>query len=226
MHIVFLGDSLVWGKYGGNFVTAVADAMPDLQISNAGVGGDTVVNLLRRVDDVLEKYEPDMIVTSVGGNDAVSHYMPKVRSYYKQAKGLDEDLVTPDIYEATYRELIAQIQLNFVQVAVLLTPTEYNVKLIEARQEYNTIAQDVAESMNVPYLDLAQHYYPEKPVERGDVDMGFILDIGKRSSSGWVEFETERAKWGYTYTFDGMHILPKTAQEFATHIVPFLRDNI
>ena len=53
MKITFLGDSLTWGGYGGNFVEYVADQLPDHTIVNAGVGGDTVINLLRRLDEVL-----------------------------------------------------------------------------------------------------------------------------------------------------------------------------
>ena len=86
--IAFLGDSLTWGGYGGNFVDVVRERMPDHTIINAGVGGDTVVNLMRRVDEVLETHEPDTIFVMVGGNDATSYSMPKTRGYYKKAREL------------------------------------------------------------------------------------------------------------------------------------------
>ena len=43
MRIVFLGDSLTWGQYGGDFVAEVAKRLPEHETLNAGVGGDTVV---------------------------------------------------------------------------------------------------------------------------------------------------------------------------------------
>jgi lysophospholipase L1-like esterase len=86
MRIVFLGDSLTWGGYGGNFVDAVQKQMPEHEIINAGVAGDTVVNLLRRVENVLTETKPDALFVMVGGNDATSYSQPKTRGYYRKVK--------------------------------------------------------------------------------------------------------------------------------------------
>ena len=59
MRIIFLGDSLTWGGYGGNFVDVVAQLMPEHDIINAGVGGDTAINIERRLDDELAEHQPD-----------------------------------------------------------------------------------------------------------------------------------------------------------------------
>ena len=61
MRIVFLGDSLTWGGYGGDFVAEVAARLPEHAILNAGVGGDTVINLLRRVDEIVVTMEQEAI---------------------------------------------------------------------------------------------------------------------------------------------------------------------
>lgn len=226
MRIVFLGDSLTWGGYGGNFVQHVAQLMPQHEIVNAGVGGDTVINLLRRVESVIEDNEPDVMFVMVGGNDATSYRMPATRGYYRKAKQIENGIVTPDDYEAAYRDLLTQIQLNFVQVFVGLAPTEYSRELVEARSQYNEGARRIAESLNVPVLDLDAIFTPQNPIEREPVNLQFIQDIGSRASSGWNNFEEERLKWGYTYTFDGMHLLPATAQKFAQHIVSFLENEL
>jgi lysophospholipase L1-like esterase len=223
MKIVFLGDSLVWGQYGGDFVAYVANALPQHSVINEGVGGDTVANLLARVEDVLDTHQPDIMVINVGGNDAVSHSMPAVHAYYRQAKGIEGGAITPDDYRMTYRELLTQIQLNYVQPMVMLSPTEYNAHLIQVRQQYNDIARDVAHSLNVPTINITQHFPIQQPVERPDVDMGFILDIGKKSRAGWRNYDEERTRWGYQYTFDGMHLLPETAPRFADIIVHALQ---
>jgi lysophospholipase L1-like esterase len=86
MRIVFLGDSLTWGGYGGNFVDEVQKQMPEYEIINAGEGGETVINLLRRVEDVLTEHKPDAMFVMVGGNDATSYSQPKTRGYYRKAK--------------------------------------------------------------------------------------------------------------------------------------------
>jgi len=226
MRIVFLGDSLTWGGYGGNYVNHVAEALPEHEIINAGVGGDTVVNLLRRLDDVLEKHSPDAMFVMVGGNDSTSYAMPKTRGYYRKAKELEEGMVTPEQFESTYRELLLQLQVKHVQAFVGVAPTEYSRELVEAKQEYNQRARSVAESLNIPVLDLDTPFTPAQPIERDEVDIGFIQQIGSRGSSGWNDYESEREKWGYTYTFDGMHLLPSAAEEFAQHIVEFLQQEL
>ncbi|MCA9912641.1 MAG: hypothetical protein KC496_04815 [Anaerolineae bacterium] len=223
MRIVFLGDSLTWGGYGGNFVDQVAQRLPEYEIINAGVGGDTVVNLLRRLDIVLETHAPDAVFVMVGGNDATSYTMPKTQGYYRKAKQLEEGMVTPEEFETTYRELLLQLQVNLVQALVGIAPTEYSAELIQAKQAYNARARQVAQALNIPVLDLDTPFTPENPIERPEVDIAFIQQIGDRSRSGWNDYESERARWGYTYTFDGMHILPSTAEAFAERIIAFLR---
>ncbi|MGJ3239739.1 MAG: SGNH/GDSL hydrolase family protein [Anaerolineae bacterium] len=226
MQIAFLGDSLTWGGYGGNFVQAVAEQLPNHEIINAGEGGDTVVNLLRRLDTVLEKHSPDAMFVMVGGNDANSYAVPQIRGYYKKAKQLDEGMVTPGQFEETYRELLQQLQLNFIQPLVGLAPTEYSREIVEAKREYNQRARSVADSLNIPILDLDAIYTPDNPIEREPITIQYIQQIGANWNSGWDKFEEERAKWGYTYTFDGLHIMPEMGMAFAKHIVAFLQKHL
>ncbi len=226
MRVIFLGDSLTWGGYGGNFVTHVVEQLPEHTIINAGVAGDTVINLLRRVDEVIAEHTPDAMFVMVGGNDAVSYLYPAVRPYYQSTKKLEHGMVSPDDFTSAYRDLLQHIQLQFVQPLVGLAPTEYNSELVQLREIYHTRTREVAESLNIPMLDLAAAFTPQQPIQRAGVDLAFIRQIGERSRTGWNDYETERQKWGYTYTFDGMHLLPAAAEQFAEKIVPFLRDHL
>lgn len=226
MKIMFLGDSLTWGGYGGNFVDEVAKKMPEHVIINEGVGGDTVINLLRRLETVIAAHRPDTIFVMVGGNDSTSYTMPATRPYYRKAKELEEGFVSPQAFETNYRELLHQIQLAYIQPLVGIAPTEYNKALVEAKQAYNKIMRQIAEKMNIPLLDLDSPFTPKEPIEREPVNIKFIQDIGANVAKGFNDFEAERVKWGYHYTFDGMHILPQTAIKFADLIVPFLKTHV
>lgn len=226
MRLVFLGDSLTWGEYGGSFVRQVAAQMAEHDISNAGEAGDTVVNLLRRLESVIAEHIPDAMFVMVGGNDAISYTVPAVRPYYQTVKKLDNGRVTPETYASAYRELLTQLQLHYIHPLIGLAPAEYNRELVAARQRYNTLAREVADSLNIPVLDLATPFTPAAPIDREPVTMTFIRQIGERVRSGWHDYETERARWGYTYTFDGMHLTPEAAKEFAALIVPFLREHL
>lgn len=226
MKIVFLGDSLTWGEYGGNFVDVVAKQLPNHDIINAGVGGDTVINLYQRYESVIEDHEPDVIFVMVGGNDAASYTMPDTRIYYRSNKKIPDGIVTPELFERTYRNLLTELQLNHIVTFVGLAPTEYNSNLKAAKHEFNQIAQQVALSLNIDVLDLEAPFAIDHIPEREPVSLKFIQDIGYRVSSGWTAFEAEREKYGYTYTFDGMHLLPDSADKMGNLIVKFLTENM
>lgn len=226
MKIVFLGDSLTWGGYGGNFVDIVAKSLPDHTIINEGVGGDTVVNLYRRHDSVIDTHKPDVMFVMVGGNDAASYSMPDTRIYYRSNKEIDDGIVTPDLFEQTYRDLLTELQLQHIVTFVGLAPTEYNPKLKATKHDYNQLAKQVASSMNIKVLDLEEPFATQSIPDREPVSLKFIQDIGYRVSSGWSDFEAEREKFGYTHTFDGMHLLPASANKMGRLIVNFLEENL
>jgi lysophospholipase L1-like esterase len=221
MRIAFLGDSLTWGGYGGNFVDEIAKLRPQHELMNAGVGGNTIENLLQRLDDVLAQ-QPDGIFVMVGGNDAVAYSQPDTRGYYRKAQNLENGFITPDEFTRAYRDLLTQIQLAHVLAWVGLEPTEYSHTVFKALQEFNAIAREVAESLNVPVLDLTQHFRAENLPERPPINQKFINLIGERSRTGWQDYEAEQQRGGFTFTFDGMHLTPENARKVAELIVEFL----
>jgi lysophospholipase L1-like esterase len=221
MKIVFLGDSLTWGGYGGNFVAEIARLLPDHTIINAGEGGDTVVNLLERIDDILEQ-EPDGIFVMVGGNDAISYTQPETRRYYRRAKKIADGIVTPEVFAQTYRDLLTHIQLKHVLTWVGLPPVEYNPEVVGAVRQYNQLASAAAKAFNIPVLDLMARFTPEQIPNRPPLNQEVINIIGERSRNGWSDFETERQRGGFTFTFDGLHLMPEAAKQVAEIIVEFL----
>jgi lysophospholipase L1-like esterase len=220
--IVFLGDSLTWGKYGGDFVAEVAKLLPQHTIINAGIGGNTVLNLLNRLDDVLA-HAPDGIFVMVGGNDAISYTQPGTRRYYEQVQKVPGGIVTPEQFSQAYRDLLIHIQLAHVLAWVGMELSEYNAEVVTSLKQYNGLAREAAESLNVPVLDLMAHFPPSEnlpprpPLAQADINL-----IGKRASNGWSDYETERQRGGYTFTFDGLHITPETAKKMAAIVVDFL----
>ncbi len=222
MRIAFLGDSLTQGGYGGDFVAAVARRLPRWVLINAGIGGSTVVNLLRRVDEVLA-LNPDAIFVMVGGNDAVSQTYPETRPYYKTVQKIEGGVVAPELFTQAYRDLLTCIQLAHVQAVVGLEPTEYSAALAATMQQYNALARDAAESLNIPVLDLAAQFTPAYLPDAPPLTLQFIQQIGQRSLSGWDDYAGEQQRLGYHYTFDGMHLTPAAAELLADSIADFLR---
>lgn len=224
MKIVFLGDSLTWGGYGGNFVAEVARRLPTHTIINAGVGGNTVVNLNRRLESDVLAHQPDGVFVMVGGNDSTSYSQPETRVYYEQAQALPGGHVTPVQFAQEYRELVSRLLLEHVQVWVATQPKEYNPATVQAMRDFNASVCDIARSLHVPLLDLDARLSPDSAAvpDRPALGLAYITLIGRRVSSHWADYEAERQRGGFTYSFDGIHFTPETARQVAAWIVEFL----
>ncbi|MBE2183577.1 MAG: SGNH/GDSL hydrolase family protein [Anaerolineae bacterium] len=221
MKLICFGDSLTQGTYGGSYVDTLAHLMPEHTIINAGRNGDTIVNLLERLDGVLAQ-SPDGIFLMVGGNDAISYAQPKVRSYYRKSKGIEEGFVSPEQFSAAYRDLLLRLQVAGVLVWVGLPPNEYNPTVVNTLRQYNTFAQESAQSLGIPVHNFMADFVPSQLPERPDLDIKTIILIGARESSGWHDYQKARAEGGYSFTFDGLHLMPEAAEQMARSLVPFL----
>ncbi len=224
MKLICLGDSLTQGIYGGSYVNALARLMPEHTIINAGRNGDTVISLLERLDDVLAQ-SPDGIFLMVGGNDAISYAQPKVRSYYRKSQGLSEGFVSPEQFSAAYRDLLLQLQIAGVLVWVGLPPNEYNPAVVNALRQYNALAQEAALALSIPVHDFMADFVPAHLPNRPDLDLKTIALIGARESSGWHDYQKARLEGGYTFTFDGLHLMPESAEQMARLLARFLTSN-
>lgn len=222
MKIVFFGDSLTWGGYGGSYFDELKPLLPDHELINAGDGGNTVINLLRRLDDDVLSHSPDGVFVMVGGNDAISYSQPATRQYYKQVQKIPEGVVTPDQFSQVYRDLLTRLQLAHTLVWVGLTPSEYNPEVVETVRSYNDLASEAARALNIPVLDLMAEFAPSHIPERPPLDMAYILTIGSRQKSGWNEYAKAQAEGGFTFTFDGLHFTPESAKRAAELLAPFI----
>jgi len=53
---------------------ALQEEYPGIAFVNASISGDTTVGGLRRLPDALERFEPDVVVIELGGNDGLRAY--------------------------------------------------------------------------------------------------------------------------------------------------------
>jgi len=76
--IVFAGDSVTWGAPYGNFFG---------NIRNRGIGGETTIGLLGRVDEIARD-DPQKIFLMIGSNDlARDHWTSDILDNYRQILG-------------------------------------------------------------------------------------------------------------------------------------------
>lgn len=53
---------------------ALSDTWPGVQMVNASISGDTTAGGLRRLPAALERFEPDLVIIELGGNDGLRGY--------------------------------------------------------------------------------------------------------------------------------------------------------
>lgn len=69
--IVCFGDSLTFGAGAseGRDYPSVLEGLTGVEVINAGVPGNTTEDALKRVDEDVLVYEPDVVLITLGGND-------------------------------------------------------------------------------------------------------------------------------------------------------------
>jgi lysophospholipase L1-like esterase len=154
--VVFLGDSITQGgdRPGGYVVLvreAIRKARPDakIEVIGAGISGNRVPDLLKRLEkDVLDK-DPSLVVIYIGINDV-----------WHSTRGRG----TPkDEYEAGLNELVERIEAAGAKV-MLATPSVIGEKtdggndLDQMLDEYAAISRRVAEKHELPVLDLRKRF--------------------------------------------------------------------
>ncbi|WP_020471325.1 SGNH/GDSL hydrolase family protein [Zavarzinella formosa] len=152
--IVFLGDSITQGGNGGKGYIQVirnqlAEKKKDLGIEcvGAGISGNKVPDLQRRVDkDVIAK-KPTIVVIYIGIND-VWH-----------GESNPKNGTTPEVFESGLKEVIGKCTKAGAQV-ILCTPTVIGElpgganKLDAKLDEYANISRKVAKELNLNLCDL------------------------------------------------------------------------
>ena len=156
--IVFLGDSITQAGAGkGGYITLFRDTLEvkhkdlGIEVLGAGISGNKVPDLQRRVEkDVLDK-KPTVVFIYIGIND-VWH------GEKDPAKG-----TTPEKFEEGLKEVIGKITAAGARV-VLCTPSVIGEKtdgsnpLDKKLDEYAAISRKVAKELKLPVCDLRKAF--------------------------------------------------------------------
>lgn len=152
--IVFLGDSITQGGAGPNgYVTMIRHALDkqhaDLKIEviGAGISGNKVPDLQRRVDkDVIAK-KPTIVFIYIGINDVWHGEKDPARG------------TLPDAFESGLKEVIGKCR-DAGATVVLCTPTVIGEKndganALDAKlDQYSDISRKIAKELKLPLCDL------------------------------------------------------------------------
>lgn len=246
MRVLFLGDSLTEGIEGVCYLNVVRERLEaartrdarlrEIGLIGAGVGGDTVVNLARRLASDVTPHQPDWIVIQVGINDCATLLLRRslpTRSmlhgyrYFVGYKGIRE-AITPERFAEGLRVLVDAIRTQTQARVAICSPTivgesprTYAWRLLD---RYADVARYIAAERDCQLIDVhaafeqAAAALPKRPL------VAWPVDIWRRHRPGprGADYATLARLRGYSLVYDGRHLTRYGAEAMAEPIVSWL----
>jgi lysophospholipase L1-like esterase len=231
LRIVFFGDSLTEGTHGASYLAALqgliaeAPGLSAVRLLNAGVGGDTVENLQRRLTTDVVPHSPDWVVVFIGTNDCTtwlvnggilrrSIFRGRQR-YFAQEKGVTE-AINPQRYEAGLRTLVAEIRGQTRAHTALCAPPPVGIEPYALRwrlmARYADAVRRVADEADCNLIDLhARWSAVARAYPRRSLAARWRGLMGELRGDGDADIETLARERGYILTFDGVHFSARGA---------------
>lgn len=239
MRVVFLGDSLTEGSPGAAYLDTLARRIagdPRLQgveLVNAGVGGDTAPNLVRRIDRDVVPLAPDWVVILVGVNDAATWLLRRSLPtrqryhslrYFTGYKGIRR-AVTPVRYQTGLRVLVDGLRLRTAARIALCTPATSGESLRSrewrALDRYAEAVRWVAAERDCPLIDVHAAFARELATLPPRT-LAQRLAAARRRWPDTGDVEAKARERGYALTFDGTHLTARGAALVASVMYDWL----
>jgi len=225
----------VRGQVSVSFVDILRQRLSEdrFHLVNAGVNGDLVYNVLKRLDAVLTR-KPDFVVILVGTNDVNATLTPRMTQGYRLWKGLPQQ-PRPEWYRANMLSIIRFLKEETrARIAVTSHPVlgEEMASVANDRiRNYSAILFQLAMQEGITYLPLYERQ--EEYLRRIGRDSGRPHDAD--SMLMWTsifrhyvfrrDFESIARENGFALTTEGLHLNEAGAAIMADLVETFLRDS-
>lgn len=213
--IVFLGDSLTAFRPGRNYTSILARAFrwrfgEDVEVINAGVGGNTIVAMAARLDKDVIQRNPTHVFIQEGANSTKRYYDPKDNAMRGWA-------VSEQDYEATWRDVLTRLTQHRAKVVVMtMVPGEREV--LDAFESTARAFGDTGNFWCQPEDVRKAAELQERLAREFRTEM---IDLHRVFNS----FMLERARQGgtsYLHVDDGVHLSEHGNREIAKAILRHL----
>jgi len=159
--IAFIGDSITHGVYGVNYIKILMERLKNSEYEyiNAGINGDLTVNVLGRMDEIIQ-CKPDIAILLIGTNDVNGSQSSKRAKIYELTKRIPKDPLfwTEKRFKDDYREIIKRLKDETKAVVFLISlpplGEEPKTPSFDDSKRYSGIIKNLAMECNVNYLPL------------------------------------------------------------------------
>jgi len=227
--LVCLGDSITEGHIGYAYVDQLQARFPDVRIINAGIDGDTTLNLWHRLERDVLVHQPDVVTIMVGLNDFGTEFgEPLSQAYYRLLKKVPIRIGI-STYAALYRAIVMRLQRAGCRV-VLLTSTTLGEMPETAGQAilegYVDVVRDLAAHFDVPLADVRAAFMREM---RAHPRVGHEYHLWMVPYDQWrirylgASYAQIAAQRGQRLLVDGVHLNLAGAMLVADVVAPVLQ---
>ena len=233
MKILFIGDSIVKGTQGVDWVKMIAKKHPEWKIDNAGVNGETLNRIADRAVVKLAQSDYDLVVFQAGYNDIM---LPTFetrqgwfsKSYHHQLK-LGNSPATIGDFEMLLRESVDYIKsvtkANVVLLNLSCINEDLNTETNKKVNTYNQVIRKIAREYNCGLADIGQHFsnYLNK-VETQDYLLENFINTAFLDSINCILGRADQLSESRNLhlTIDGVHLNSKGAAIFKEEVEKLL----
>ncbi|WP_400190410.1 SGNH/GDSL hydrolase family protein [Hymenobacter sp. B81] len=232
MKILFIGDSLIRGTVGVSFVRQLARRHPHWQIENAGVNGEPLLSIARRLHQRLRAGAAyDAVVFEAGANDLLLPTFPARGFWWRQAwqqlrrQGY-QPLPDEVDFARHYRETVASLRRHSSAQVVLLTlgclGEQLATPLNGQRNRYNDIIRRTGAELNCAVADAGAAFDQElaqlPPGRDYLMNSFFNTAWADRVQCFFGRADALSRQRGLHLTIDGGHLNSRGAALFATAV--------
>ncbi len=215
MRVLIVGDSITEGKLGVSYFPELSKRFPSLELSNFGIGGDTLYGIGKRLLKEVSKRSYDLIIIEAGHNDLLIPEMKQMNklyqgtAYWLELRG-SHPTTDPAAFHALYREVLADLR-DITDVPVCITTLsclgeQLDSELNRKRALYNLAIEGIALENHCTLIDVAKLFntYLENR-EQTDYLFGmYHKGIGFNNLQPAVDMMSE--KRSLHLTVDGVHL--------------------
>ena len=239
MRIVFLGDSLTEGVDGVSYLRLLRERaaqeprLREMDLINAGVGGDTVVNLPRRVSRDVVPLQPDWVVVFIGVNDCStllrqrSPTLSSLRSrrYFQREKGV-RGPITPARFRDGMRALVDGLHNRTSARVAICTPAVFGERLSSRSwrllDEYVAATRLVASERGCGLIDV-HAVFARELAELPALRPASPLTRWRIRHRPTSSYEILAAARGHRFVYDDVHFNARGAALVADVMLDWLR---
>ncbi len=159
--IACIGDSLTHGNVGQSWVDYLRDEFPNDIFLNEGINGDTVWQVLKRLEPILA-CKPGIVIVMIGTNDALGSFDVNSGLRYKRNNNLPE-APSFEKYKDQFLELIERLS-EVPEIAICTIPPigENKDSLVNMHvKRFNEFIESIAKQKNINLLPVSKNLWSD-----------------------------------------------------------------